>query len=104
MKFSTRKREVHYFVDEISIDGHWFGLDDLIETLESIKEDDIYIRNYCMVNALVKRKVIRGGGRAHGPGASIGPNYGKFLGRMREYKRVEEVLSEMSRVWKPDDD
>lgn len=104
MKFGTRKREVHYFVDEIYIDGWWFGLDDLIETLEAVKEEDIFIRNKRMADALVKRKVLKhGGSRRSCLGAKIGPNYDQFLGRMREYKRVEEVKSEMSGVWRPDD-
>lgn len=89
MKFSTRKREVRYFVDEIYIDGHWFGLDDLIETLEEVKRDDIYIRNNHMANVLVKRKVLKSAGsRRSGIGATAGRKYNKFLVRMKEYKNV----------------
>ena len=102
MKFNTRKREVHYFVDEISIDGHWFGLTDLIETLEEVDGGDIWIRNRPMADALKKRKVLRSAG-GRGIAASKGPRYDQFLGRMREYKRAEEVLSEISGVWRSDD-
>lgn len=90
MKFSTRKRKVCYFVDEICIDGHWFGLDDLIETLEEVESDDIFIQNQNMANALKKRKVLRTSGGRHGFAASIGPRYAKFLVRMKEYKATIE--------------
>lgn len=85
MKFKTRKREVHYFVDEICLDDHWFGLEDLIDTLIEVDEDTIFIRNNPMADALRKRKVAYGGSR-HGFGATTGPNFQKFLARMIEYK------------------
>ena len=89
MKFKIQKREVHYFVDEICIDNHWFGIDDLIETLEAVKEEDIFIRNKRMADALVKRKVLKhGGSRRSYLGASTGPNYERFLGRMKQYKET----------------
>ena len=88
MKFKTQKREIHYSTGEICIDDHWFGIDDLIETLEEVKKDTISITNRNMVKALVKRKVLKSGGsRRSGCGAITGPNYDKFLARMKEYKK-----------------
>lgn len=86
MKFKTRKREVHYFVDEIYLDDHWFGLTDLIDTLVAVVEDCIFIKNKPMADALRKRNVAYGSGR-HGYGATTGINYHKFLARMKQYKR-----------------
>ena len=88
MKFKTRKREIHYFVDEICMDGHWFGIDDLIETLEEVTEDSIFISNKPMAVALIKRKVLRSGGNRHGFPAGVGRNYNKFLIRMKEYRNT----------------
>lgn len=85
MKFKTRKREVYYHVDEICLDDHWFGLEDLIDTLIAVDEDCIFIGNKPMADALRKRKVAYGSSR-HGFGATIGLDYHKFLARMREYK------------------
>lgn len=87
MKFKTRKREVRYFVDEVDMDGYWFGLEDLIDTLVAVKEDDIFVTNRPMVDALVKRKVIKdGGSRRCMRGAEPGRRYYKFLACMKAYK------------------
>lgn len=87
-KFKTRKREVRYFLNEICIDGHWFEMDDLVETLEAVEEDTTFVSNYEMVEVLVKRKVLlHGGSYKGGYGAQIGPNFKKFLARMKEYKK-----------------
>ena len=88
MKFNTRKREVNYFIDEICIDGWWFGLDDLIETLEEVMEDDIFIKNRLMAAALIKRKVLRSAGGRYSFAATPGPNYNKFLVRMKQYEET----------------
>lgn len=95
MKFKTRKREIQYFVDEICIDGYWFEINDLIETLEEVKKDTISITNRNMAKALIKRKVLKSGGsRRSGCGAAVGPNYDKFLARMKEYREGCEEVEE----------
>jgi len=90
MKFKTRKREIQDFVDEICIDGCWFEINDLIETLEEVKRDSVAITNRNMAKALIKRKVLsHAGSRRSGTGAWVGSNYDKFLARMKEYKKKE---------------
>lgn len=87
MKFKTRTRKIAYHIEEICIDDHWFGIDDLIETLEEVKRDSIAITNENMAKALKKRKVLSHvGSRRAGTGAWVGPNYDKFLTRMKDYR------------------
>jgi len=96
MKFRTRKREIRYSVDEICIDDHWFGIDDLIETLEEVKRDTIAVTNRNMVEVLIKRKVLKSGGsRRSGCGARIGSKYNKFLAQMKKYKKEEYKADDM---------
>jgi len=87
--FERGKRPVHYVVEEVKVNGQWFDLVDLDDTLGGVADGDVKITNRKMCDHLKELGVLKSCG-----GRDIGASQGR---RFKEFKAlIEEMIKE---VW-----
>ena len=88
--FERDKKEVKYTVETIKVNGEWFDLEDLYNTLYDIKSDDVMITNKQMCEKMKELNVLNSCGSSRaGIGAGQGQRFDEF------YELIKKMMMEV---------